>query len=588
MMRIQRKCPSSPRSKLRGWSRSGGLRGAVFGVVLAATAAQPSVAQDRAGASLAGTSADSSLMHDILIAELAGRRGLLDEAVAGYLRAFPRSQDARVAERAAQLAMFTQAWPESQAALEHWLALNPDATDAYEMLAQVLMRQGRVEPAAGAFADGVARTTEPSFAWQRVSDLLLTDPDAPTALAVAQAIATLNPDQAQVHLLSARLALANGSEADADQSIDRALELDPALAPARLLRAQRSASQGDYDAALESLAEARARAPDDVQLQLGEAQLLVEAGYDERAREALAATGNALVDLPTEAAAGSLLDVGLLSMRIGALDDAERWFFELVQRDEFAEEATFQLARISDERGDVERAVARYEAVPAGELFISSQVRAAELRAADDDLATAREKLQTLRANVPDLFVKPQILATEGRLMQQAGQTQAAIDLLTAGLGEYPDNSALLYTRALAADHAGQSELLEADLTRLIEAEPDNAHALNALGYHLVDENLRLEEAAAFIERARELLPDDPAITDSLGWLRYRQGRFDEAIDLLRDAWAKLPDPEIARHLVEVLWRQGQEAEAREFQQQALEISPDDERLQTIFDVLAE
>ena len=74
---------------------------------------------------------------------------------------------------------------------------------------------------------------------------------------------------------------------------------------------------------------------------------------------------------------------------------------------------------------------------------------------------------------------------------------------------------------------------------------------------------MRLPEARTLIQKALELSPGEPFITDSLGWVEYRLGNRDEAIRLLRDAYQARPDPEIAAHLGEVLWGAGQRDEAR-------------------------
>ena len=100
-------------------------------------------------------------------------------------------------------------------------------------------------------------------------------------------------------------------------------------------------------------------------------------------------------------------------------------------------------------------------------------------------------------------------------------------------------------------------------MRRVIELKPDNAHAHNALGYSLADRNQRLPEAHSLIQRALELAPGDPFIIDSLGWVEYRMGNRDEALRLLRSAWAARPDTEIGAHLGEVLWSLDRKDEAR-------------------------
>jgi Flp pilus assembly protein TadD len=115
----------------------------------------------------------------------------------------------------------------------------------------------------------------------------------------------------------------------------------------------------------------------------------------------------------------------------------------------------------------------------------------------------------------------------------------------------------------------------EKALRRLVELKPDDAQALNALGYTLVDRTPRVEEGFALVDRAHKLAPNDPFILDSLGWAHYRMGRLDDAERHLMRAFAKRPDPEIAAHLGEVLWARGNPQKAREVWQSQLKVAPD-------------
>jgi len=109
----------------------------------------------------------------------------------------------------------------------------------------------------------------------------------------------------------------------------------------------------------------------------------------------------------------------------------------------------------------------------------------------------------------------------------------------------------------------------------VIKTDADHAHAMNALGYHFAVNNIRLDEAEVHLERAFELEPEDAAIIDSLGWLRFRQGRFEEAKELLSEAYAIYPDAEIAAHLGEVLWALGDESGAKSLWDRALADEPE-------------
>ena len=151
--------------------------------------------------------------------------------------------------------------------------------------------------------------------------------------------------------------------------------------------------------------------------------------------------------------------------------------------------------------------------------------------------------------------------------------------MLTEGVRQYPDDITLRYNRATLYEQSNQLALMESDLRHILSLEPDNASALNALGYFLTTRTDRHQEALLLIEQALDLQPDDPAIIDSMGWVLFNLGRIDEAIVYLRKAFERFPDPEIAAHLGEALWVNGNKQEARGIWQQNLVDNPDDSRI---------
>jgi tetratricopeptide (TPR) repeat protein len=151
--------------------------------------------------------------------------------------------------------------------------------------------------------------------------------------------------------------------------------------------------------------------------------------------------------------------------------------------------------------------------------------------------------------------------------------------VLGKALVQTPDAIDLLYDRAMIAERLGKLDAAESDLRRLIELQPDHAHAYNALGYTLVDRTARLEEGIALLEKALKLNPDDPFILDSMGWAQFKAGRMVEAVDYLKRAYGLRPDPEIAAHLGEAMWASGKKDEARQVWQGSLREHPDSDVL---------
>ncbi len=161
------------------------------------------------------------------------------------------------------------------------------------------------------------------------------------------------------------------------------------------------------------------------------------------------------------------------------------------------------------------------------------------------------------------------------RLLREFKRLDDAYLATQAMIAAFPDDAELLYGQAMLADQLGRPAEMERLLRELIQREPDYEHAYNALGYSLVDRGERLQEAQALIEKALTLSPNDPLITDSLGWAYFRQGRLDLAAQTLERAYAIKQDPEIAAHLGEVRWVQGKTAVAIQLVREAIARYPD-------------
>ena len=516
----------------------------------------------------------SQLMFELMIAELAGRRGQLDVALAGYLRAAEKTDDPRVSERATRLAMFGRQWAEAETAATRWRTLDPDNVEAPQMLGQALLRQDKAEEATELYEQLLADAQDRRQMLRDIQVELQRNENPAIAVAVMQALADSHPDDLESHLGLARAHVTNNDDEAALLASEAALLINPADTDALLMRAQILGGLGRLDEAYTLLQEALGENSGNTRLRLGYARLLVEGGRYEQVDGELMRIFDESADDPD-----TLLTISLLAIEARRLVQARMYLSELLSNGAYPDEANFYLARISDDQQEYEQAIAYYDAVKQGDLQFNAQLRAAELTALQGNLDEGRARLRLLSSSVSNPPVQVRLITAESRMLQNANQPGEAVEVLNEGLKQFPEDHDLLYSRALAANAAGDDDSMVDDLNLLIELDPNNAHALNALGYFFADENIEIEKAEALLVKANELLPDDPAIMDSLGWLRFRQARYDEAIELLSAAYKRFPDPEIAAHLVEALWLNGAQGEARELIEQALKSSPDDERL---------
>jgi len=189
------------------------------------------------------------------------------------------------------------------------------------------------------------------------------------------------------------------------------------------------------------------------------------------------------------------------------------------------------------------------------------------------EVDAARKYLASLEPDNADERIERQ--QAEAQILRDAGDNHAAYAVLQSALAAQPNSADLLYDLAMVAEKLGRIDEVEAKLKQLIELKPDNPHALNALGYTLVDRTPRAAEGLKLIEKAHQLAPDDPFILDSMGWAHFRLGNLAESEKYLRQALNERPDPEIAAHLGEVLWAKGERDHAKEVWQSQLKASPD-------------
>ena len=208
-----------------------------------------------------------------------------------------------------------------------------------------------------------------------------------------------------------------------------------------------------------------------------------------------------------------------------------------------------------------------------GDRAWTAKLRIAAMMAKKGDVAGARRYLASLKADGAEQRIER--TQTEAQLLRDSGDNEGAYAVLTAGLVTNPDSADLLYDIAMVAEKLDRLEEAEKRLNQLIALKPDNAQALNALGYTLVDRTQRTAEGMKLIEQALALAPADPFILDSMGWAHYRMGNLDDSEKFLRRALADRSDPEIAAHLGEVLWAKGERARAQEVWQSQLKQTPD-------------
>jgi tetratricopeptide (TPR) repeat protein len=531
-----------------------------------------------------------ALLFQIMAAEVALQRGDTGAAFATYLSVARATRDARLARRATEIAVGGRAGPQALEAAQLWRELDPTSDEAAQAVTALLVGNGKYDEAAAALAAQIKAAADPAAELARIQRLLARTPDRAAGFALLERLAAPYLDDpragADVRLVLAGGAHAAGLAPRAIELAQSALALRPDFERAALTAAQLMARpDGKDDAAgraraLQLLRDFVARNPRALDARMGYARLLVaDAKYDEaRAQFAQVVDADARnLD--------ALWALAVLSLETPALRaEARRLFEAYLQRlaeapaaDRDPAPAYLNLARIEEEDKRYPEALRWLDRIEGGEQYVNARVRRALVLGKLKRIDEARRVLAETPAASDE--ERTQIVLAEAQLLREAKRYRDAFDVLAQALARTPDDTGLLYDAAMAAERLDRLDVMEDHLRRLIRLRPDHAHAYNALGYTFADRNIRLQEARELIEKALQLAPEDGYILDSMGWVYFRLGDLARARAYLERAFKLKPEAEIAAHLGEVMWAQGERDAARRLWREYLKKEPDNETL---------
>jgi tetratricopeptide (TPR) repeat protein len=531
---------------------------------------------------------DAPLFYQLLLAEMELRNG---DTATGYqllLDAARRSKDEVIFRRATDVALQARAGDQALAAVIAWREAVPGSVEALRYHVQMLVALNRVAEAEEPLGKLLRQSSRPALpgmiaavprflgrGTDRPATALLIEralqpyaesPDTRVAALVAMGRGWLAvPDQAKALAYAQKAAAANPA---ADDAALFALELVPAVPEAEAIVAARMAATPPPPSGLrllyvrtlagaQRLTDAQAQVTVLTQseptlappwLTLGAIEL--ELKHPKEATVALETYvrlvegGAAVGSGPAPAVGEDDGDDDMPATTAAALTQA--WLL---------------LAQAAEQQRDFAAAERWLAKIDNPQRALEVQSRRASLLAKQGRMAEARQLIRRVpEQTAADARAK---YVAEAELLREAKQWTEADKVLVAANKAFPNDTDLLYEQAMIVEKLNHMDEMERLLRRVIELKPDHHHAYNALGYSLAERKLRLPEARKLIQKALELSPGEPFITDSLGWVEYRMGNRDEAIRILRTAYQARPDPEIAAHLGEVLWIAGQTEEAR-------------------------
>lgn len=506
---------------------------------------------------------DPETMYALLTAEIAAQRGRYDITLLNYVQQAGKTKDIAVTKRAFRIAQYLKA-SNAQLQLSKVLAeIEPNDIEANQLAAFHHARNKKYEEAMVYMEKIIELDGDADLDRLAAHSKTLTQEEQQTLLNLYTSLYQRHPDNKEVIYSLAVIQKNTGHTDEAVATLAPLLAKEPEFQPAILLQAGLLYDQQKLPEAIQYLEEQTDNFPENRKMGTLYGRLLID---DKQLDEAQSVFKELMERFPE--VAGLRLSYALVSLENKDEDEAIEQFNLLLDSQQHTNESHFYLGRIADKEKQTEKAIQHYLSVESGTHFYSSISRASFLMAQEGLLNEALMGLEKLRGAAPDQAENFWLI--EVNLLLDIQEDDLALGSINIALMDFPNNSKLLYSRSMLLDKAGRLDEMEEDLRTILKTEPNNAVALNALGYTLADKTSRLMEAFDLISKAHELNPNNPAILDSMGWVYYRMGNFEKSIEYLNSAYLQFPDPEVAAHLGEVLWQSGDKDGARTIWQESL------------------
>ena len=535
----------------------------------AAGEAPPTAIEKKTGHQTPSENILARTVFQSLLGEFALQRGEIKLGVDAWSDLAQRTRDPKVLARATEIASLARQYDRALELAQLWLEITPDSVEARQMQSSLLLMTNRIDDLAPQLASLLEQDKANLGAnLLQLNRTLARHSDKKAIQTLVDRVAAPYHDLPEAHFAMAQAAANAGDKLRALKEMESALLLRPDWETAALARAQLQAEQSK-PTAIDSLSDFVDHHPNARDARLALARLLIsEKQYNESRKH----FERLIKDNPDNPEV--IYPVAMLALQQGDTVTGRTQLEKLLTTN-YPDKSMvhFFLGQLDQEEKKLDAAINHYQQVSSGDQYVAARSRSAQILLDQGKPEEARQLLHNTPSS--NNAERTQLIMAESQLLREAGRQEEALSILETALTSQADNLELLYETALTAERVGKPEILEKHLQHLLELKPDHAHALNALGYSWAERSTRLPEAEALITKALSLMPDDPFIMDSLGWVFFRQGKLAEALKTLEKAYSIKNDPEIAAHLSEVLVALGRKDDAQRLLKDAAKQYPD-------------
>lgn len=519
------------------------------------------------------TEANAEFVYKYLLGEIAGQRGDLSLASQLFLDLAKKTGDPRLAERAAKAAAYGRQQRVALDAATLWAELDPSSLEAQQATSQMMISSGDIQSAVPHIKELLSKEESRAATFLYLNDLLRNQQDKKAVLTTIKELAQPYPASPEAHFAVAEAAWFAQDIDAAESAIKQASQLHPDWEVSAQMEGQILAKKSP-EKAVDFYKGFLNKNPTANNLRMDYAKLLVRLKRYEEAKPEFIKLTELEKDNPDTNAV-----VGLLLLEANELDMAEQYLQQSLRNGfKDPEKIYMYLGITADRKKNKTKALEWYGKIDkSNQYYLEAQLATASIIAQTKNTDAAISMLD----NLAELTAVQEIVVAQAQasLLVQDKRHQEAFELIKKTINTIPNTPQLIYDYAMAAERIGKLDLMENELRKVIQLQPDFSAAYNALGYSFADRNMNLKEAKRLIETAQKLSPNDHYILDSLGWVEYRLGNYAVAVEHLRKAYSVQEDPEISAHLGEVLWKQGLEEEAKNIWGKALKAFPENSTL---------
>lgn len=536
--------------------------------ILIACSSTPALAATAINASTTTLSHQQILTY-LLKADMAMQRNMPEQALENYLIVAQYTHDSQVAQLATEIAIQNQNPTKAEIAAEIWANAAPNELQAQLVATTLFISSDTAK--AFRFLNNAFELNNPDMDQSLLlilNQLSIEGQKNLTSLIFKIALQRKNDPYAQ--LCAAQIAAAQLDIDSAKKQVQLALKLKPDLTSAIELNAKIiSYNTKNDNTALKYLGQQVKKYPNNAELRFFYITALLD--NDETAQ----ALPNLNILTKDKIYGGeAYITMGEIYIGQDKISLATETIKNALTFTDSSDKAKFYLGQLAEYTKDNTAAIKWYEGVSENSEFqTQAYLRAAYIYSVAGNYSDALDLLQN--ANPTSFDDQKQLLLTQIDILIDSNEYDKALDNSNKVLEIIPQDIDFLYARSVVYGLQNNTKDAETDLRSILELDPDNANALNALGFTLSNQPTRINEAMPLIQKAISLNPENPAYLDTMGWLLFKMGKNQDSIAMLEKAYKMSGDNEIAAHLGEVLWSSGKQDAAKRVWKQGMMSSQD-------------